>query len=72
MFIIKVKCNTDAKEDIIHETCDGTQHKPYNVPVGLWALHTSVYEPNFVDMHYNALIFLFKSNKKEEPSKISV
>ena len=52
-------------------TCDETQHKTYTVPVGKCALHTSVYEPNSVDMHHNALICLGESNKKEEPSKIS-
>ena len=52
-------------------TCDETKHKTYTVPVGQCALHTSVYDPNFVDMHHNALIFLGGSNKEEEPSKIS-
>ena len=47
-------------------TCDETQHKTYTVPVGRCALHTSVYEPNFVYMHHNALICLGRSNKKEE------
>ena len=51
--------------------CDETKHKNYTVPVGQCALHTSVYVPNFVDMHHNALICLGESNKKEEPSKIS-
>ena len=37
-------------------TCDETQHKTYTVPVGQCALHTSVYVPNFVDMHHNAFI----------------
>ena len=45
-------------------TCDETQNKTYTVPVGRCAIHTSVYEPNFVDMHHNALICLGKSNKK--------
>ena len=45
-------------------TCDETQHKNYSVPVGRYALHTSVYEPNFVNMHHNALICIVKSNKK--------
>ena len=40
--------------------------KTYTLPVGRCALHTSVYEPNFVDMHHNALICLSESNKKEE------
>ena len=35
-------------------TCDETQHKTYTVPVGRWDLHTSVYDPNYVDMHNNA------------------
>ena len=52
-------------------TCDETKYKTYTVPVGQCALHTSVYEPNFVDIHHNALICLGESNKKEEPSKIS-
>ena len=52
-------------------TCDDTQHKTYIVPVVRCALHTSVYEPNFVDLHHNELICLGKYNKKEEPSKIS-
>ena len=47
-------------------TCDETQHKTYTVHVGRCALHTSVYEPNFVDMHNNALICLGEPNKKEE------
>ena len=47
-------------------TCDETQHKAYTVPVGRCTLHTSQDEPNFVDMHPNALICLGKSNKKEE------
>ena len=46
-------------------TCDETQHKTHTVPVERCALHTSVYVPNFVDMHTNALICLGKSNKKE-------
>ena len=48
-------------------TCDENKHETYTVPVGQCALHTSVYVPNFMDMHYNALIFLGESNKKEEP-----
>ena len=52
-------------------TCDETQHKNYTVPVGRFALHTSVYEPNFVDMHHNELICLGESNNKEEPINIS-
>ena len=52
-------------------TCDETKHKTYNVTVVRCDLHTSVYVPNFVDMHHNALICLGESNKKEEPSKIS-
>ena len=47
-------------------TCDETQHKTYIVPVGRCALDKSQYEPNFVDMHSNALTCLGKSNKKEE------
>ena len=47
-------------------TCDETKHKTYIVPVGQCDLHTSQDEPNFVDMHHNALICLVKSNKKEE------
>ena len=47
-------------------TCDETKHKTYTVPVGRCALHTSVYERNFVDMHHNALICLGESKKKEE------
>ena len=52
-------------------TCDESKHKTYNVPVGQCALRISVYLPNFVDIHRNALICLGESNKKEEPSKIS-
>ena len=52
-------------------TCDETKHNTYIVPVGQCALHTSVYVPNFVDMHHNVLICLGESNQKEEPSKIS-
>ena len=51
-------------------TCDETKHKTYTVPVGRCALHKSVYVPNFVDMHHNALLYLGGSNKKEEPSNI--
>ena len=47
-------------------TCGETQHKTYTVPVGQCTLHTSVYEPNFMDMHHNALICQEESNKKEE------
>ena len=47
-------------------TCDETKHKTYTVPVGRCAPHTSQYEPNFVDMHHNALICIGESNKKEE------
>ena len=52
-------------------TCDETKHKTYTVPVWQCALHTSVYVPNFMDMHHNELICLGESNKKEEPSNIS-
>ena len=52
-------------------TCDETKHKTYTVPVGKCALNTSVYAPNFVYMHHNAVICLGESNKKEEPSNIS-
>ena len=51
-------------------TCDETKHKTYTVPVGRCSIHTSVYVPNSVDMHHNALICLGESNKKEKPSKI--
>ena len=51
--------------------CDETKHKTYTIPIGRYALHTSVYEHNFVDMYHNALICLGKSNKKEEQSRIS-
>ena len=47
-------------------TCDETEHKTYPVPVGRFALHNSQDEPNFVDMHHNALICIGESNKKEE------
>ena len=52
-------------------TCDETKHKTYTVPVGRCSLHTSVNVPNFLDMHHNASICIGRSNKKEEPSKIS-
>ena len=52
-------------------TFDETKHKTYTVPVGRCALDTSVYVPNFVDMHHNELICLGEYNKKEETSKIS-
>ena len=52
-------------------TCDETKHKTYTVPVGRCALHTSVYVPNFADMHHNALICLGRSNKKVKQRKIS-
>ena len=52
-------------------TCDETKHKAYTGPVGRCALHISVYVPNVLDIHHNALICLGESNKKEEPSKIS-
>ena len=47
-------------------TCDETRHKTYIVTVGLCALHTSQDEPNFLDMHYNALTCLGQYNKKKE------
>ena len=47
-------------------TCDETRHKTYILPVGRCALYTSKYEPNFMDMHSNALTCLGKSNKKKE------
>ena len=47
-------------------TFDETQHKTNTVPVGRCALHLSQDEPNFVDMHHNALICIGKSNKKEK------
>ena len=40
--------------------------KTYIVPVGRCALHTSQDDPNFMDMHSNALTCLGKSNKKKE------
>ena len=46
-------------------TYDEIKHKTYTVPVGRCALHTSVYVPNFLDMHNNELICLGGSNKKE-------
>ena len=52
-------------------TCDENKHKTYPLPVGRCDLHTSVYVPNFLDMHHNTLICLDESNKKEETSKIS-
>ena len=52
-------------------TCDQTKHKTYTVPVGICALHTSVYVPTFLGMHHNELICIGESNKKEKPSKIS-
>ena len=56
----------DYYKQVTTITCDETQHKTYTVPVGRCALHTSQDEPNFVDMHYIALIRLGESNKKEE------
>ena len=46
-------------------TCDETRHKTYIVPVGRFALHKSQDEPNFLDMHSNALKCLGKSNNKK-------
>ena len=46
--------------------CDETRHKAYNVPVLQCSLNTSQDEHNFLDMHYNALTRLGKSNKKKE------
>ena len=45
---------------------DETRHKTYIVPVGLCALHTSQYEPNFLDMNSNELTCIGQSNKKKE------
>ena len=45
-------------------TCDETKHKTYTVPVGRCALHTSIYVPNFLDMHHNALICWGEADKK--------
>ena len=56
----------DFYKQVTTVTCDKTQHKTYIVPVGRCALHTSQDEPNFLDMHSNALIFIGKYNKKEE------
>ena len=47
-------------------TCDETQHNTYIVPVGRCPLHKSQYEPNFLDMHSNALTCLGESKKKKE------
>ena len=43
-----------------------TQHKTYIVPVVRCSLNTSQDEHKFLDMHYNALTCLGKSNKKME------
>ena len=48
-------------------TCDETKHKTYIVPVGRCALHTSQDEPNFLDMHSNALTYLGESNYQTKP-----
>ena len=56
----------DFYKQVTTVTCDETQHKTYIVPVGRCALYTSKDEPNFMDMHSNALIYLGESNKKEE------
>ena len=47
-------------------TCDETQHKTYIVPVGQCDIHTSQDDPNFLDIHSNALTCLGESNKKKE------
>ena len=45
---------------------DETRHKTYNAPVGRCSLNTSQDEHTCLDMHYNALTCLGKSNKKKE------
>ena len=50
-------CETEFYKLVTMVTCDETKHKTYTIPVGRCALHTSVYEPNFLDMHHNALIY---------------
>ena len=46
--------------------CDETRHKTYTVHVGQCYLNTSQEKHNYLDMHYNALTCLGKSNKKKE------
>ena len=58
-----IRDNFDFSEPELYKlvktvTCDVIQHKTYTVPVGRCSLHTSLYEPNFVDMHHNALLYL--------------
>ena len=64
-----IRDNFDFREPKLYKlvttlTCDETKHKTYTVPVGLCAIHTSVYVLNSVDMHHNALIRLGGSSKK--------
>ena len=56
----------DFYKQVTTVTCDETRHKTYIVPVGRFALHTSQNEPNFLDIHFNALTCLGQSNKKKE------
>ena len=46
--------------------CDETRHRTYILPVGQCYINTSQDEHTFLDMHYNALTCLGKSNKKKE------
>ena len=48
----------DFYKKVTTVTCDETKNKTYIVPVGRCALHTSQDEPNFMDMHSNALTCL--------------
>ena len=45
---------------------DETRYKTHNVPVGQCSLNNSQEKHNYLDMHYNALTCLVKSNKKRE------
>ena len=56
----------DFYKQVTTVTCDETKHKNYIVPFGRCALNTSQDDPNFLDMHSNALTCLGESNKKEE------
>ena len=48
----------DFYKQVTTVTCDETRQKTYIVPVGRCALHTSQDEPNFLEMHSNALTCL--------------
>ena len=56
----------DFYKQVTTVTCDETQHKTYNVPVGRCSINTSQENHNYLDTHSNELSCLGESNKKKE------